>query len=265
VVAVAVRDDGAFYWLPWVDIEIAGLAVQAALGETEQRHATKIGLMNLLVLGASGATGSWLTRLSAQAGHAVTALVRATSSFTPPANVRVIRGDVLDPATLASLVQGQDSVASCLGIRRAGKAPWSRLLSPPELMARVAALLVPAMRGAGVRRVVAISAGGVAESITQCTLPIQWLTRAGSVGAAYRDLAEMERQLSASRLDWLAVRPVTLMNGPPTGHAGRVERYGLFSIVRRADVAAWMLGALSRPTPYVEQTVLLGTRMGNEG
>ena len=219
--------------------------------------------MKLLVLGASGATGSWLTRLSTQAGHEVTGLVRATSSFTPPADVRVIRGDVLDPSTLVSAVHGHDAIASCLGIRRAGKAPWSRLMSPPDFMARVTALLVPAMMRVGVRRVVAISAGGVAESITQCTLPIQWMTRSGSVGTAYRDLAEMERQLSASRLDWLAVRPVTLMNGPPTGHAGRVERYGLFSIVRRADVAAWMLGALSRPTPYVEQTVLLGTKIGN--
>ena len=130
-------------------------------------------------------------------------------------------------------------------------------------MTRVTALLVPAMIEAGVRRIVAISAGGVAESITQCTLPIQWLTRSGSVGAAYRDLAEMERRLSASRLDWLAVRPVTLMNGRPTGRVGRVARYGLFSIVRRADVAAWMLGALARPTPYVEQTVLLGDTTGN--
>ena len=31
---------------------------------------------------------------------------------------------------------------------------------------------------------------------------------------------------------------------------------------RRADVAAWMLGAFARPTPYVEQTVLLGTVWG---
>ena len=90
-----------------------------------------------------------------------------------------------------------------------------------------------------------------------------WLTRmAENVGVAYRDLADMERQLSASGLDWLAVRPVTLMNGRPTGLARKVDRYGLFSIVRRSDVAAWMLGALSRPTPYVEQTVLLGTLWG---
>ena len=195
----------------------------------------------------------------------MTALVRPRSRYEAPSSVRVLRGEVLDPAVIASALDGQQAVASCLGIRRAGKAPWSSLLSPPDFMTRVIALLVPAMERAGIRRIIAISAGGVAESITKCSLPIRWMTGAGSVGAAYRDLAEMERQLSASRLDWLAVRPVTLMNGPPTGLAGKVERYGLFTIVRRADVAAWMLGALARPTPFIEQTVLLGTVVGSKG
>ena len=78
---------------------------------------------------------------------------------------------------------------------------------------------------------------------------------------AYRDLAEMERQ-PLGELDSTGSRcdPVTLMNGPPTGmRRAKLRRYGLFSIVRRSDVAAWMLGALARPTPYIEQTVLLGT------
>jgi len=218
--------------------------------------------MKLLILGASGATGRWLVTLAAQAGHDVTALVRPSTPFDAPAGVRVIRGDVLDPANIATAVENQDAVASCLGIRRASKFPWAPILSPPDFTARVASALIPAMSHAGVRRVVAISAGGVAESIAQLTTPVRWMVGAGTIGVAYRDLAEMERRLSASQLDWLAVRPVTLMNGPPTGRVGKVEKYGLFSIVRRADVAAWMLGALARPTPYLEQTVLLGTVWG---
>jgi len=218
--------------------------------------------MKLLILGASGATGRWLVTLAAQAGHDVTALVRPSTAFDAPAGVRVIRGDVVDPAIIATAVENKDAVASCLGIRRASKFPWAPILSPPDFTASVASALIPAMSHAGVRRVVAISAGGVAESITQLTTPVRWMVGAGTIGVAYRDLAEMERLLSASLLDWLAVRPVTLMNGPPTGRVGKVEKYGLFSIVRRADVAAWMLGALARPTPYVEQTVLLGTVWG---
>jgi uncharacterized protein YbjT (DUF2867 family) len=218
--------------------------------------------MKLLILGASGATGRWLVRLAAQAGHDVTALVRPSTPFDAPAGVRVIRGEVLDPAIIATAVENKDAVASCLGIRRASKFPWAPILSPPDFTARVASALIPAMSHAGVRRGVVISAGGVAESITQLTTPVRWMVGAGTIGVAYRDLADTERLLSASRLDWLAVRPVTLVDGPPTGRVGKVEKYGLFSIVRRADVATWMLGALARPTPYVEQTVLLGTVWG---
>ena len=218
--------------------------------------------MKLLILGASGATGRWLVRLAAQAGHDVTALVRPSTPFDAPAGVRVIRGEVLDPAIIATAVENKDAVASCLGIRRASKFPWAPILSPPDFTARVASALIPAMSHAGERRVVVISAGGVAESITQLTTPVRWMVGAGTIGVAYRDLADTERLLSASRLDWLAVRPVTLVDGPPTGRVGKVEKYGLFSIVRRADVATWMLGALARPTPYVEQTVLLGTVWG---
>jgi uncharacterized protein YbjT (DUF2867 family) len=215
--------------------------------------------MKLLILGASGGVGNWLTRLAAQAGHDVTAMVRPGSPFDPPAGVRVIRGQVLDPDALVAALHGQSAVASCVGLRRTSKLPWAPLLSPPDLTANVAQLLSAAMPQAGIRRIVAISAGGVAESITKLTTPVRWMVSAGNVGTAYRDLAEMERILASGRLDWLAVRPVTLVDGPPTGRVGKVERYGLFSIIRRADVAAWMLGALARPTPYIDQTIMLGT------
>ena len=218
--------------------------------------------MKLLILGASGATGRWLVRLAAQAGHDVTALVRPSTPFDAPAGVRVVRGDVLDSVIIATAVEHKDAVASCLGIRRGGRSPWAPLQSSADFTARATSSVIAAMSRAGVRRLVAISAGGVAESITQLSMPVRWLVGTGNVGVAYRDLAEMERLLSASRLDWLAVRPVTLMDGPPTGRVGKAEKYGLFSIVRRADVAAWMLGALARPTPYVEQAVLLGTIWG---
>lgn len=215
--------------------------------------------MKLLILGASGGVGTWLTRLTSQAGHEVTAMVRPGSPFEAPAGIRVIHGEVLDPRALASALEGQSAVASCLGLRRASRLPWAPLLSPPDLTANVARLLSTAMPQAGVRRIVAISAAGVAESITTLTMPVRWMVSAGNVAAAYRDLAEMERILASGRLDWLSVRPVTLVDGPPTGRVGKVERYGLFSIIRRADVATWMLGALVRPTPYVEQTVMIGT------
>jgi uncharacterized protein YbjT (DUF2867 family) len=215
--------------------------------------------MKLLVLGGSGGVGQWLVRLAAERGHEVTALVRPSARFEPPPSVRVIRGDVLDAAVLAAALQGQDAVASCIGLRRAGRNPWAPLRSPANLVESVARALVPTMERAGVRRLVAISAGGVGDSMAHLTSAVRWLVTRGNIDVAYQDLARMESLLRASKLDWLAVRPVTLAHGPPTGRVRPVDRYGMMSSVRRSDVATWMLKALERRTPFAERTVLLGT------
>jgi hypothetical protein len=50
-----------------------------------------------------------------------------------------------------------------------------------------------------------------------------------------------------------------LVNGEPTGRARPVERFGLFSRVRRGDVAAWMLDAVGRSEPFGARRVMLGS------
>jgi hypothetical protein len=115
------------------------------------------------------------------------------------------------------------------------------------------------MESRDVRRLVVISAGGVAESFEKLTWPVQKLVSTGNVAVAYRDLAGMEARLAQSSLDWLAVRPVTLMNGGPQGRAKPVDRYALTSTIRRADVAAWMLAAATQHDSFTTHAVLLGT------
>jgi uncharacterized protein YbjT (DUF2867 family) len=197
-------------------------------------------------------------RLAAERGHEVTALVRPSATLAAPSSVRVMRGELLDPGVLESAVQGQDAVASCIGLRRAWRSPWAPLRSPANLVESVIRALVPAMERAGVRRLVAVSAGGVGDSMAQLTAAVRWLVTRGNIAVAYQDLARMESVLRASTLDWLVVRPVTLAHGPPTGRVRPVSRYGMTSTVRRSDVAAWMVDALERREPFAERTVLLG-------
>ena len=216
--------------------------------------------LRLLILGASGGVGRWLVRLAADRGHDVTAVVRPTAQIDGAGSVRVVRGDLLDRAVLDAAVRGQTAVASCIGLRRAGRSPWAPLRSPPNLVESVMRALVPAMEREGVARIVAISAGGVGDSRAQLTAPVMWLVTRGNIAVAYDDLERMESVLRASTLDWLAVRPVTLADGPPTGRARPVGRYGMTSAIRRSDVATWMLDALERRGTFSDRTVLLGGR-----
>jgi hypothetical protein len=84
------------------------------------------------------------------------------------------------------------------------------------------------------------------------------LIRSGNVGVAYRDLEAAERVVNGAGLDALAVRPVTLTPGAPTGHAGAVSRYGILSTIRRSDVARWMLDAAEGGGRFAVPSVLLG-------
>jgi putative NADH-flavin reductase len=211
------------------------------------------------VLGASGGVGRWVATLAAGKGHTVTAVLRPASQFEPVDGVAVARGDLTDPDFLDGVVSGHDAVISCIGLRRAGMSPFAKLLSPPDLTTRLASSLTRVMEVQNVRRLIVMSAGGVGDSFTQLSWPVQQLVRSGNVAVAYRDLAGMEGRFAASSLDWLAVRPVTLMNGAPVGRAREVRKYGLTSIIRRADVAAWMIGAATQHDSFINHTILLGS------
>ncbi|MBX3382742.1 MAG: NAD(P)H-binding protein [Phycisphaeraceae bacterium] len=214
--------------------------------------------MKLLILGASGGCGRWLVRLASQAGDHITALVRPSAAVERCRGVEYVRGEVLEPGVIERVAAGHDAVLCALGLRRAGPSPWAALRSPADMMARTGALLAASLPAAGVSRLVVISAGGVGESDALLTAPVRWLVRRGNIGVAYRDLAQMERELQTSSLDWLAVRPVTLLPGGPTRAAVPTNRYGLMSVVRRADVASYMLERARRTAPFAARAVMIG-------
>lgn len=218
-----------------------------------------------MVLGASGGVGRWAVILAARAGHAVTAALRPASQFEPVDGVAVARGDLTNPDFLDGVIAGHDAVISCVGLRRAGMSPYAKLLSPPDLTTRLASSLTRVMEAHNVRRLVVMSAGGVSDSFALLTWPVQQLVRTGNVAVAYRDLAGMEARLAASSLDWMAVRPVTLMNGAPLGRARQVGQYGLMSTIRRGDVAEWMVNAATQHDSFFDHTILLGSQGSKNG
>lgn len=216
--------------------------------------------VKLLVLGANGGCGSWVVRLAGEKGYEVTAVVRDTSPMQPTPGVRVERGEALDSNFVERVLPGHPVVISCVGQRRSGLSPWARLLSPPDLVQRVMRNVATAGEKNDVERVIWISAGGVGDSRARLTGPVRLMIGVSSVAVAYQDLEAAERVVRRSSLPSLAVRPVTLRHGEPLGRAGKVDRYGLLSTVRRGDVAKWMVAVADGTVLYEEQSVLLGER-----
>jgi uncharacterized protein YbjT (DUF2867 family) len=218
--------------------------------------------MRLLILGASGGCGRWATRLAHAAGHTVTALVRPDTPFEAPAGVVVRRGHVLDDAQLAQAVAGHDAVISCLGAQRVNaRNPWSSLRPPLHVARESGIRVVRAMTAAGVARLAAISAAGVGDSLAATNPMMRWLLRNSTIGAMYADLDAMEAVYRASSLEWVALRPVTLVDAKaPSTRARVVPRFSMVSTISRADVAAWLLRAATDSKPFTDRTPMIGYR-----
>jgi len=209
--------------------------------------------MRLLVLGASGATGRLLVSAALDRGHDVTALVRdpARHAIAHP-RLRTCSGNALDAHVVADAVAEQDAVLSVLGTRaRTGRV---------EIYSAGVRAVLGAMSAHGVRRLVVLSAAGVP---TLDSPAVPWLFRQVVVPLLarreYADMARMEALLVASDVDWTALRPLWLRNGPSLGNV-RVSaqpfapaRWG----VRRSDLATAMIDVVERGT-FTRQGAWIG-------
>ena len=214
--------------------------------------------MHLVILGANGGVGRHLVAQAAAAGHTVRAVARPDRAVPAASGVDVVRADVLHD-DLDPIIVGADAVLSALGIaRRVPANPWSALTGPADFTSRSAARVVDAMQRAGVRRLIAVSAAGVADSAPRMNPAIRAAIAFTQVGVAYADLARMEAVLGGSGLDVLCVRPVTLTDGPPTGRVVTTDRFGALHTIRRADVAGWMLAHASGPLPADRAPMIRG-------
>ncbi len=202
--------------------------------------------MKILVLGASGGIGQWVVKLAHQKELDVTAIIRQSSTYKAPVGVEMIKGKVTDPIFVDSIIKDDMTIISCVGIRRANVIPWSKILSPSNLVETVTGNIIKASKSKKNIRLIWISAAGVGKSREYCTPIIKKMISFGNIGVAYQDLEKAERLIGDAEIDFITVRPVTLIPGKPTGKAKSSNKYTLFSTIRRSDVADWMVRNLAK-------------------
>lgn len=112
--------------------------------------------MKILVTGATGKVGSRLARRLADRGHHVRALVRDPSRADAlrGRDVEVVRGDLLDVASLAAAVHGVDAVVHCAAFFRGATAEQAHAVNDVGTQH-----LASAARAASVKRFVFTSTG----------------------------------------------------------------------------------------------------------
>jgi putative NADH-flavin reductase len=216
--------------------------------------------VKLTIIAATGGVGRQLLTQALDAGHDVTAVARNPAKLPPKVlatgNARLVISDLAapDPQVLATAVAGTDAVLSALGPHNNSDAG----IAAPGTRA-----IVTAMRAAGVRRIVAISASPVSttpspgrpdpprhdpgDGFIMRHLGVR-IAKA-LFGKVYNDVARMEDILRESGLDWTILRPPQLTDKPLTGRYRTAYGHNLRGgrSVSRADTAHCMLAVVDQP------------------
>ena len=205
--------------------------------------------MNVLVFGASGATGREVVKQALDRGHSVRAFVRDPGKLQiKHARLATMVGDVTEYASVERAGRDADAVASALGSGNA--------LGPQPALIDGVRNIVQAMEQAGVRRLVYLSMLGVDGSGRQLGIVDRYIVLPILLRNVMRDHAKKEGIIKRSTLDWVVVRPPRLTNGPYTGsyRSGEDVRAGtLLASISRADVADFMVKQLTDDR-YVHRT-----------
>lgn len=191
----------------------------------------------ILLFGATGETGSALLAQALEQGlHVLAAERDFPSDFRRHKRLETAEADLLDGG-IADLMDGVDCVISAVGLPRDPRT----LINPPPLYTEGAVNIVSAMRKAGVKRFVTISAAFAAP---EASVPLWFRAASAPLDRIFRQMADMERVLRvAEDIDWTAVRPGWLLNREYTGDFEvSVENLPQGTLrTRRPDLAAFML------------------------
>ena len=204
----------------------------------------KANTMKLTILGATGATGTFLTSQALAAGHEVTAVVRDPARLAVPAHprLRTVTADVMDPASIAPAIEGADAVISAVGPRGTG---------PTTVIQDSVRSIIEAMGKTSTRRFLEVSGSIVTDEgespyMRYLVKPVARRTFLRHVCA---DMRRGEEEIRDSDLDWTIFRPPALNDKAATGaYRTAIDRnlpHGF--IVSRADLAACMLATLGDP------------------
>lgn len=197
--------------------------------------------LRVLVIGATGGTGRQLVQQALEQGHQVTGFVRDPSKLAiEHANLRVVKGDVLDYASVELAMRGQSAVLCALGHKR--------FFYPNKIQSNGMRNILRAMKAGEVPRLICETALGIGNSVGRLGLPHTFFILPLILPFYMWDKLRQEELIAASDRDWVIVRPGVLTNGEARGsyrHGPNVGSYFWPVSVARADVADFMLKQLT--------------------
>ena len=201
--------------------------------------------MKVIIFGATGFSGRAILSEALKQGHEVTILVRdAAKVQSKHKNLMVVEGNVLNPETVARVLQNQEVVIQCLGVGGKGDG------KPTTFISDATKVIVEEMQKQKIKRLIAMSNVGAGYSIafqpwffTQIILPyfMKWLK------VIIDDKNRMEPIIMNSHLDWTIVRCPNIVDKPAKGAClATLDGKGLKLSVTLSDLSKFMVDQLTQ-------------------
>ena len=191
--------------------------------------------MKIALLGATGPTGLEVLKQGIERGHEIVAYVRRPEALQATQNVKVVGGQLSETEKIADAINGCDVVICTLG---------TRSFKERNFMSQSLPLVTSAMAQAKVNRLVLMSALGGGD------VPANAWWYAKKIFSfmskhIFGDRTISENALKKTGLDWCAVYPAFLTNGPKLVELDVVDMDKLKDVwgmtISRASVASVLL------------------------
>jgi len=197
-------------------------------------------MSKVLVIGASRGVGLETVRAALRAGHSVRGLARSAARIPiQDAGLDKVSGDALDRDTIRNALQDVDVIIQTLGVNFAPRF----IFEGTTLFSASTRILVDAMKGADVKRLITVTGLGAGDSRGHGGLLYDAILFPLLLKRVYDDKDVQEWTVRSSGLDWIIVRPGLLTDRPATDRyrvltASKDWRFGAIS---RADVADFLV------------------------
>ncbi len=214
--------------------------------------------MKLLILGATGRTGTLVLQKALNENHEVTALVRDPQKLQGT-NATLVQGTPYDYKAVENAMVGCDAVICTLNVSRMSDSPWAKLRSPKDLISKSINNALQAMQKHDVKRLVSLSVLGIGDTKRKMPFLFSLFISMTYIKYAFMDHERQEKLLRHSNVDWTAIRLPMLTDKP--GEADvlvNMDENGvkLKSSINRESVARFILSILQDPD-YYKKTVAI--------
>ena len=193
--------------------------------------------MNILLLGASGATGAQVIEQAIQRGHKIFAYVRNPKKLEKYYDkIEIIHNELSNIQKLTESVNGKDAVISTLGYKNL----WDKSL----FVSKAIETVIKAMTLYGVPKLIYESASGIGGNHSVSNPILRTVLKTFGVSNPFKDHNKTEKIIINSKIDWTIVRPGFLTYGSMRCNYRAGENLRRVMYISRADVAHFILSAL---------------------